>query len=180
MGLDAHVYCDCLEKGRIPQPMPNDAVVKIGADGFPLLERNGETVWDDFECEHESRRLIHHRLGNIALVALLRRELNREASSYPILLDKVVYNGIHAGDCIGLEQIPRLQIELQRLATFKCVGDTPNPFRWPRRLARVFPFNLWCRDYSTAEESDQFMQYFRGQMVELAETAVRVGKPISF
>ena len=186
MGLDASVYCDCLEKGRLPKPLPSEVSLEIGDDGHPVLMRNGESIWEgdpswsDFACKHERRELLHHRLGNIALIALLRWELNREASNYPFLLKKVIYNGIHAGDWIGLDQIPQLQIELQRLATFKCVGDAPKSFYWSRFLPNVFPFYLWRQDYSTAEESSRFMQQFRVQMVELAEAAVRIGKPIAF
>ena len=186
MGLDACVYCDCLEKGRLGKPLPNDVTLKIEADGCLSLERNGETIWEDgpdwndFTCEHERRQLIHHRLGNIALVALLRWELNREAFVYPILLGKVVYNGIHAGDYLRLDQIPQLQVELQRLATFRCVGNAPKSFYISRFLPDFFPFCLWKKDYSTAEEADRFMQNFRNQMLELADAALRVGKPISF
>ena len=187
MGLDACVYCDCLEKKRLRKPLPGDVTLKIEADGYPSLERNGATIWEedgpdwnDFACEHERRQLIHHRLGNIALVALLRWELKREVSLYPILLGKVVYNGIHAGDYLGLEQFSQLQVELQRLATFRCVGDAPQSFSISRFLPNFFPFTLWKQHYSTAAESNRFMQNFRNQMLELVDAASRIGKPISF
>ena len=186
MGLDACVYCDCLEKGRLGQPLPSDVALRIDADGYPSLERNGETIWEDsadwndFACEHERRQLVHHRLGNIALVALLRWELNREASVYPILLGKVIYNGIHAGDYLELDQIPQVQVELQQLATFHCIGDAPKSFYISRFLPNIFPFSLWKNYYSTAKESDRFMQNFRNQMLELVDAAIRIGKPISF
>lgn len=180
MGLDACVFCDCLEKGRNLKPLPNDVVIKVGADGYASVERNGEEVWEDLECEHQFRFLIRHRLGNIALVGFLRWELNREASSYPFLLKRVVYSGSHTGDWIGLDQLPELQAELQRLATFKCAGNAPKSFDWSRLLPNVFPFDLWRQNYSTAAESDRFMQTFRSQMLELIEVAKRAGKPISF
>jgi hypothetical protein len=186
MGLDACVYCDCLEKGRLRKPLSSDVVVKLEPNGLPFLEKKGTTVWEDdpewndFLCEHDRRRLIHHRIGNIALVALLRWELNREATKYPFLLQKVVYNGIHANDWIGLDQFPQLQNELELLASFKCIGDAPKSFYWFRGLPKIFPFNLSQKHYSTAVESNKFMQDFRTQMLELVEVALRVGKPISF
>lgn len=64
-------------------------------------------------------------IGNIALVGLLRWELKREASNFPFLLQKVIYNGIHGGDWIGLAQIAQLQGELELLVNFKCIGDAP-------------------------------------------------------
>jgi len=186
MGLDAYVYCDCLEKGRLGKLLPSDVTLSVEANGFPSLERNGETIWEegpdrgDFACDHEFRHLIHHRLGNISLVALLRWELNREAAMYPFLLGKVVYNGIHANDHLGLDEMPQLQVELQRLATFRCAGNAPKTFYISRFLLDFFPFSLWKQHYFTAEESDRFMQSFRLQMLELVEASLRVGKPISF
>lgn len=60
MSLDACVYCDCLEKGRLKNLLPPATLVKVEVNGFPSLERNGVTVWDDVECEHKFGCLVHH------------------------------------------------------------------------------------------------------------------------
>jgi hypothetical protein len=159
MSLDACVYCDCLERNLIRTPLPKDVSIKVEDDGYPIVVKNGQEIWEDhpdwndFACEHQDRRLLHHRLGNISSIGLLRTELSRVASSFPIILEKVIYNGTHAGDWLALAQIPDLRIELHRLAEFNC---------------------------TTSKEADVLMQEFRIQMNELVEAALKVGKPISF
>jgi hypothetical protein len=183
MGLDACVYCDCLEKGRLRNPLPKNISIKVEKDGYPVVVRNGEEIWadhpgaSDYACEHERRQLLHHRLGNISLVGLLRAELSREASGFPLILQKVVYNGTHAGDWLGLEQIPQLQVELERLGGFKCVGNAPPAF-----LSRFLwsKFRMGRYHYTSAKEANAYMQNFRTQMIELVEAALTVRKPISF
>ena len=44
--------------------------------------------------------LLHHRIGNLAQVGLLRRELERETPTFPLLLMKVLYSGTHAGNLV--------------------------------------------------------------------------------
>jgi hypothetical protein len=161
MGLDACVYCDCYEKGRLRTPPPGGVSLYVAPYG--ALECDGEHMpfdavlafdqWQAFSaCEHERGVLLHHRLGNISLVALLRSELQREPSRFPILLTKVVYSGTHGGDYLTIETIPPLQRELEALTDFKC----------------------------TTREADEFMAQFRVQMSELATTAISVAKPIAF
>ena len=184
MGLNACVYCDCLEKGRLRKPLPADFRVKVEADGMPCIIKGGEVIWDvepaaaDFLCDHEGRILIHHYLGNMALIGVLRRELDREASVFPLLLQKVVYNGIHGGDWIGIHEFPQLQVELKLLEWFKCAGNVPTNFLIS--FDGHPPAPGWKQEYSTPEESGLWMQIFRKQMLELVDVALRIGKPISF
>src|ERR1700755_1448803 len=105
MGLDAPVYCDCYESGRLREPPPNPDLISVVPDGSldcrsddldTLLEFDRWLLERD--CEHENGVLLHHRIGNLAQVTLLRGELNREAGKVPIVLEKVVYSDTHAGD----------------------------------------------------------------------------------
>jgi len=183
MGLDAQVYCDCLEKRVLRNPLPEDATVKVYEDGYPVVVLNGEEIhedhpdWSDFACVHARRELVAHRIGNISLVGLLRAELRPTAERFPIITSKVIYNGCHAGDWLRLEEIRLLQKELEQLADFKCAGNLPtNPIaRWMWTRFRVGRYH-----YTSATEADVCMKEFRAQMHELAETALKVGKPISF
>jgi hypothetical protein len=161
MGLDAFVYCDCYEKGRLREPPPSGVLLRVEPDGWLGPEHDDGTLesglaWDRWReqraCEHVSGILLHHRLGNIALVGLLRAELRRETDHFPILTAKVIYSGSHTGDFLAVETIPALQRELELLREFQC----------------------------TTRESADFMSEFREQMSELATVALSVGKPISF
>src|SRR5437773_8809051 len=105
MGLDATVYCNCFETDRLKELPPDSTIIYVSADGSLDCRSDNMEVLLAFDqwlqnhaCEHESGIFIHHRIGNIALVGLLREELRRESNKFPILLEKVLYNGVHAGD----------------------------------------------------------------------------------
>ena len=161
MGLDAFVYCNCYEKGRLLEPPPTGVSLQVQPDGSLGRERDDGTLesdiaWDTWReqraCEHSGGILLHHRLGNIALIGLLRAELQREAGLFPILATKVVYSGSHGGDHLAVETIPALQRELELLGEFRC----------------------------STREAASFMSEFRAQMSELATSALSIGKPIAF
>ena len=183
MGLDARVYCDCLEKGLLRKPLPSGATVKAHDDGYPMVMLNGKKINEDhpdfgaFACVHEHRWLTSHRLGNVSLVGLLRAELSRHATMFPLILGKVVYSGSHGGDWIGPRDIPALKIELERLREFKCVGNVPIAL-----LPRLFwqRLHIGRHHYTSAAEADRFMVEFRQSLTQLADAALSVGKPIVF
>ena len=158
MGLDASVYCDCFERGTLLKPPPLGCTVVVSADGS-LSHQDGESgdsafdewVWGS-ACEHEDRRLLHHRIGNIALVAALRQELNRHADQFPLLLSKVLYSGTHCGDFLRVAQVKQLRPEIERLNSVSS-GDA---------------------------KMNSYLKDFANQMAELADASIKIGKPISF
>ena len=158
MGLDATVYCDCFECGRLrtpPLPQWNVYVDPSGARfsrTAGLEEDLSFDQWNIAACEHEDGVLLHHYLGNIARVALVREGLSEHASSFPIILGKVVYSGIHAGDFLSLDQVESLRPELDALTRVRPSDD---------RQARC------VRD-------------FEEQLKDLVAVSLRVRKPISF
>jgi len=161
MGLDAFVFCDCFEKGRLLHPPPVGFAPRVEPDGSLDPGRDDYTLeeilaWDQwregFACEHGAGMLLRHRLGNISLIGSLRAELRREAERFPILLKRVVYSGSHGGDHLPLDVVKELQKELGELASFKC----------------------------SSRKSDEFMSGFRIQMLELVAASFSVGKPICF
>src|ERR1700748_602424 len=161
MGLDACVFCDCYEKGRIRVPPPGGMGLRVDPDGslFPFREDcsvDELIAWDTWRaqsaCEHPKGQLLHHRLGNISLICSLRLELQREPSRFPILLGKVVYSGSHGGDYLPVELISGLRMEIEDLAHFKC----------------------------GTQESDDLMSRFRAQMQELVTASQCIMKPIVF
>lgn len=160
MSLDAHVYCDCYEKGKLSDPPPKGYSLELEEDGSLGYERDPNLIeygfpWDEWRrcaCEHTDGVLLHHRLGNISLIGLLRLELQREPNRFPILVTKVVYNGSHAGDYLTVEEVRALQRELELLGEFKC----------------------------STREAQGFMTVFREQMLELVAAAISINKPIVF
>jgi hypothetical protein len=160
MGLDAHVYCDCFEKGKLANA-PSGVTLRVEADGSLGHEENlssveSEMAWDQWReksaCEHRGGVLLHHRLGNISLIGLLRSELQRDASCFPILLGKVLYSGTHAGDFLEVNLIPPLKTEVETLAGFKC----------------------------SQPKEQCFLTQFQKQMSELISASLSVNKPIAF
>lgn len=159
MGLDATVYCNCFEARQMKEPPPFAVPISVGLDGS--LEFRSE----DFDvtlaldqwllnraCDHRNGILLHQRIGNMAQVELLRGELIREPDRFPVLLNQVLYNGMHAGDYLTLDDVSRLRSELLSLDTFVC---------------------------SDARET-VYIERFKGQMQELVDASLSVGKPISF
>ena len=132
MGLDATVYCDCFEKGRLRSSPPLHVSLYVDASGalecasehLSLEDQISLDRWLHFaSCEHEDRILLHHYLSNIARVGILRTEFQREPDRFPVLLKKVIYCGIHAGDFLSVETIPVLVQELDSLSAFQ--GSNP-------------------------------------------------------
>jgi hypothetical protein len=60
--------------------------------------------------------LVHRRIGNVSLVALLRAELEKSSQAFDLILSRVVCDGIHAGDFIATNDVIQLQFELERLS----------------------------------------------------------------
>ena len=161
MGLDAFVFCDCYEKGRLRAPPPAGVTLRVEPDGSLGRQKDGATLeadlaWDQWHereaCAHPGGILLHHRLGNISLIGLIRAELQPEPEQFPVLLRKIVYSGSHAGDHLPVEEIPALQRELETLRGFRC----------------------------SSRRADRFMVAFRDQMSQLVTTALSIGKPIAF
>lgn len=157
MGLDATVYCKCFEIHRLKQVPPCQSVF-VADDGSldcrseELNALLGFDQWRLNACEHPSGILLHRRIGNLAQVSLLRGELSRDATAFPILLGKVLYSGMHAGDYLLPSDLGDVVIELERLSCMVC--STPT--------------------------NQEYVDFFRKQMGELVEVALRIAKPISF
>lgn len=159
MGLDAHVFCDCYERGRLLSAPPPGCNLSVGEDGGLLCDSYDPDVQIAFDrwlrskaCQHENGYLVAHRIGNIDLVASLREELERRPELFQLTLSRVLYNGIHSGDLISATEVSQLVPEVKALAGIRC----GNP-------------DMEC-----------FVRGFEAQMRELLDAALRVGKPIVF
>jgi hypothetical protein len=159
MGLDACVYCDCYEQGRRTPP-PQPKLVYVDACGqvslhwdAPGADQFGFYTWLETSCPHGPLGwLVLHRIGNIALVGLLRSLLSRTPDTFPILLGKVVYDGTHAGDHLDVRTVEALQAEMSSLDALHC---------------------------DSADE-EEYLRAFERQMEELIAASLAVRKPIAF
>jgi hypothetical protein len=123
MGLDAFVCCNCIREGKaIAHPFPEKLVFDDG--GQPALKDGASTDdwikhdhWLAESCEHAGF-LVSVRLGNISMIAHVREllgDLQRTNLRFPILLEKVVYDGTHSGDSISTPDVPPLRKEVNTM-----------------------------------------------------------------
>src|SRR5690242_2043094 len=101
MGLDAVVYCDCIEKGRLRVSHPRPELLHIAENGAPFHSGGAEfhPVHDGWEwsqpCAHRDFVLLHHRLGNFGHITWVRKRLEEclatPGTQLPIFQTKVVY-----------------------------------------------------------------------------------------
>ncbi|MGA2435138.1 MAG: hypothetical protein ABSG25_07610 [Bryobacteraceae bacterium] len=161
MGLDATVYCNCYELGKVHTPPPQPDLIYIddktgqlklrwdapGADQHQFYE------WLASACEHGPLgEFVTHRFGNVARIGFLRQLFARTPQRFPILLSKVLYNGTHAGDVLNLADIEELAIEMASVR------------------------NIHCADAG----EEEMLRQFETQMMDLIRGARSVGKPIIF
>lgn len=123
MGLDASVHCNCVKEGKA-QPHPFPELLAFDETGEPTLKSDGDInlkLWSEHDkwyrdsCPH-SDYLVEKHLGNIALVAYIRGFLeDNSPNSFSLLLERVVYNGIHSGDWVAASDVVQLLTETRRL-----------------------------------------------------------------
>ena len=159
MGLDAVVYCDCFERGRLRTPPRPEWGVHVDTEGgrSPATQDLDEQIafdaWNSRDaCAHEDGVLLHHRLGNITLIGLFRRLLSGQADRLPVIVTKIIYSGTHAGDSLSLEAVEQLGTEVEALAQI----------------------------HDKDRENDRFLRDFEQQLRELVDCSREVGKPIVF
>ncbi|MCI0353258.1 MAG: hypothetical protein L0Z53_27890 [Acidobacteriales bacterium] len=126
MGLDAHVQCNCAKQGKAkPFPFPNRLI--FDEQGEPQFSDEGLTTeqlvecdrWcSDWGCEHHGY-LAQTRIGNISYVAHVRHQLEiaeqERIGLFPLLLSRVVQDGMHAGDYIESGDVAALLREVNTI-----------------------------------------------------------------
>ena len=159
MGIDAAVYCNCYETGRLKESPPFPDLVFVTRDGSLDCKSENLDILLEFDqwflnraCEHEDGVLLHYRIGNIALVSLLWNELSRVAEKFPVIMQKILYSGTHAGDYLSLDVVESLKTELDYLGKLICSN----------------------------QRSQEFVDEFHQHLTELVKTSLEVGKPLSF
>jgi hypothetical protein len=159
VGLDATVYCECYEKGRLNHlpPKPDLLYVDLTGQVVIRLEAPGADIfafdqWRAHACEHPNGGFVSCRLGNIAVVGFVREALGDTPNLFPILLSKVLYDGAHTGDFLTPDLVRILRAELDRFS----------------RLHR------------NAAQEEKLLRSFELQMRRLVEASLALDKPIVF
>ena len=110
MSLDAFVGCTCIRDDQAkPHPFPDR--LTFDECGEPILTGDlSEEKWDAHDhwlgesCQHQGY-LLSFFLGNVTRVKKLRGFLRglqgTSGPRFPILLEKVLYEGTHTGDWIS-------------------------------------------------------------------------------
>jgi hypothetical protein len=108
MGLDAAVY-----KRLDEMPFTEKELHFIAVD-----PRTGQVDFEDaalFRAWSDKVKAVEKRIGNIALVNLLKDELEKalgDSSSQTLLIGKVLYSGTHSGDIISKDDLSSLKHEI--------------------------------------------------------------------
>jgi hypothetical protein len=126
MGLDAVVFCDCVETNRLKVPHPFPKLLFLESNGSPeIRSKNSSKVNKHDEwmalppCQHKDMMIAGCYVGNMTLVErvynTLEAVLKPPLPRCPVLLKKVLYCGTHTGDYLTLAQVRKLAVELQQL-----------------------------------------------------------------
>ncbi|MBZ5551548.1 MAG: hypothetical protein LAO21_02430 [Acidobacteriia bacterium] len=165
MGLDAFVYCDCIEKKRLKTRHPFPELLVILPDGSPDVETSDPKKQDRHDrwmekraCRHEQCMLAGEWLGNGAWISELWTEINRVSRKwrrkFPVLRDQVIYCGTHTGDYLALKDVRRLEKEIKFIR---------------------------AQDLEKAKVKDlEGLNKFLSKLERLVKASLKVGKPIAF
>ena len=166
MGLDAVVFCDCLERGKLKNPHPFPDLVYVAPNGAPEIRSKTDREielhddWMESACRHESMMIDGCRLGTAGGIEFLRdalrRTVRRYARDFPVLWKKVIYSGTHTGDHLSLTDVRRLEQELKLFSKIN-----------------FGVLNLTAEDL-------RYIRDFRSNLSRLIKVALKIQKPIAF
>jgi hypothetical protein len=126
MGLDAGVFCDCVETNRLKVPHPFPKLLFVESNGSPEIHSKNSAKIDKHDewmalppCKHSDMMVAGVYIGNATFVERVRYTLDAflkpPLPRCPVLLRKVLYCGTHTGDYLTLAEVRRLAVELQQL-----------------------------------------------------------------
>ena len=166
MGLDAAVFCDCVETKKLKVPHPFPRLLYILKNGRPEIRSKeaakiaAHDAWMALPpCKHEGMMVDGCSLGNATGVGVIYEALSsaqKPRTEFPILLNKVFYSGTHCMDFLTLTQIRKLDAELKQLRKLKLtdLGFATSDVEW---VTEIFV-----------------------NLTRLVKVAQKVGKPIAF
>jgi len=166
MGLDAVVFCDCVEKKCLKRSHPFPNLLFISPNGSPeIRSRNAAKVdqhdkWMEHACKHEGMMIAGARLGSISGISFLQDAIARAiptvAQDLPVLWEKVIFDGGHCGDHLSLPDVVRLRQELAEL--------------------RKVDF----KKLKLSESDLDYVEEFQADLASVVKVAIKLKKPIAF
>ena len=127
MGLDAYIFCDCVERKHLKVPHPYPRQLYVRRNGAPEIRTKDPDKFEKHDawmqlppCRHDQMMMGGSHLGSAGYISWIRDVLAQalrgsHLPKFPILLGKVLYSGTHTGDYITIRQVERLATELQQL-----------------------------------------------------------------
>jgi hypothetical protein len=157
MSLDAYVRCRCIQEGRA-KPHPNPELLIVDPlEGPQLREEATDEQWEAHDewladaCEHQGFA-AEEFIGNVWLVEKIRNCLQKlqdvSRRTFPMLLEKVIYDGTHTGDLIEALDVPMLLTEVEaaeKLAS-RCGEDAPRLREFLKKMHRLGMASLAARN----------------------------------
>lgn len=147
MGLDAVIFCNCVETKKLKVPHPFPGLLYPLKNGRPAIRSVDAAkiakhdAWTKLPpCKHEDMMVDGCSLGNAGGVGVIYATLwsaqKPLRTKFPILLNKVFYSGVHCLDFLTLTQILKLDVELKQLRKLKLtdLGFATSDVKWLRRF----------------------------------------------
>jgi hypothetical protein len=167
MGLDAVVFCNCVENKKIKVPHPFPRLLYVSSNGCPQIRTRdaikiaAHDEWMEIPpCKHGSMQFDGCSLGSggaaIVISAALYIAQEQAKAKFPILLKKVFYSGTHTGDFLSLAQVRKLDVELKQFRKLKLT------------------------DLGIGKKDAKWMSEIFDCLARIVKVALKVGKPIAF
>jgi hypothetical protein len=158
MKLQAYVFCNCYEQGRLKRQPQNPKIVAVlpnGDLGYYRATREQHAAfvaWRSHACRHPEGVVTGGQLCYRLPREVLHRAMSPHSRAFPIFIRKVLGCKPHTRNShLTLKQVEKLQVELARLKNFHLAD---------RKL-------------------DRELRCFYGQMRQLVRAALKFHKPIA-
>ena len=156
--LQAYVFCDCYEHGRLKHQPPNPEIVAVlpnGDLGYYRATREQHAAfvaWRSHACRHPEGVIKGGQLGCRLSRHVLYRAMIPHSRAFPLFVRKVLGCKPHTSNShLTFKQVEKLQFELVRLKIFHLADS----------------------------KFDRELQYYYGQMKQLVRAAMKFHKPIA-
>jgi hypothetical protein len=167
VGLDAVVFCNCVEKKRLRVPHPYPQLLYIDANGSPEIDSDDSAKMEEHyewmelpPCKHSGMQFCGATLGNAGGIHFLKARfqavLKAKRLKCPVLMRRVLYSGTHTGDHLTVAQVAKLAAELKGLQKidFKELGVLTEDLRYIKQMLK--------------------------ELEQVVQAAEKLGKPIAF
>jgi len=129
MKLQAYVFCNCFEQGRVKRPPPNPEIVGVLTNGDNRCFRPTPAQYQAYEswrlnaCRHKYGTVTGGELGHRLPREVLHRAMLPHRRTFPIFVRKVLGCKPHTRfSHLTLKQVAKLQDALARLKKIHLSG----------------------------------------------------------